>query len=402
MFVHQTFSSSNSEGSGRANAIASSMVKEGYQVSIIAGANSYLTGEVPQEYRGKWITVETCDGYTVYRPWTYSKLHKSFLHRAMYFLVYMLTAGWALLRMPRFSVIVGCSPPITVAVVAYVGAVLRRKPFIFEVRDLWPAFPIQMGVIKNRLVIWLSQVVETLLYRRSDLVVINSPGFIPYLHEHGVEGQKLRLIPNGVDVATFSPQPKDQELWTRLGLQDKFVVLYIGAHGPANSLHRLLDVATLLLGDTRIQFLLIGDGKEKAALEDRAGASALSNVTFLSPQPKGEIPRYIGSADLCYASLQDIPMFTTTYPNKVFDYLACGKAILTTIDGVSRDVIEQAQAGLYVSHSDAAGIAAALRWCASHPDELHKMGMRGRAHAVAKWDRLQFADAFSNVVGELC
>src|SRR5262249_7665078 len=149
VFLHQTYSRANEEGSGRANAIAEEMVRAGYRVSIVAGANSYLTGDMAPEYRGRWLVKEQCDGYEIYRPWTYRNLHKSFFHRAIYFGVYMCTSAWALLRIPRFDTIVGCSPPITVGMAACAVAFLRRSVFILEVRDLWPAFPIQMGIIRN-------------------------------------------------------------------------------------------------------------------------------------------------------------------------------------------------------------------------------------------------------------
>lgn len=400
VFVHQTYSTANAEGSGRANAIAEAMVRAGYRVSIVAGANSYLTGDVPPQYRGRWLVTEQCDGYTVYRPWTYARLHKSFLHRAIYFLVYMLTSAWTLLRVPRFDVIVGCSPPITVAIAAYAAAVLRRATFVLEVRDLWPAFPIQMGIIRNPLIIACSRLVERILYRNARVVVINSPGFREHVTAHGVEHGRLRLVPNGVDVSVFRPLVPDPDLRRDLGLEGKFVVLYIGAHGQANSLDTLLDAAALLRDEPRVHIMLIGGGKQKPELEARARRGGLRNVTFLAPQPKHDIPRYIAIADLCYASLQNIPMFTTTYPNKVFDYLACGKPTLTTIDGVSREVLEQAGAGMYASH-DGSRVAECIRWAMTNREELERMGQRARAVAVRDWDRSRFAEEFAQLAAQV-
>lgn len=400
VFVHQTYSTANSEGSGRANAIAEAMVRAGYRVSIVAGANSYLTGNIEQKYRRRWLVTEQCDGYTIYRPWTYSRLHQSFLHRAVYFFVYMFTSGWTLLRIPAFDIIVGCSPPITVAVAAYAASSIRRAAFILEVRDLWPAFPIEMGIIRNRLVIACSKFVERLLYRKARLVVINSPGFQSHLVAHGVTGSRLKLIPNGVDTTVFRPSPADPDLRRRLALDGKFVVLYIGAHGPANALNTLLDAAASLRDEPVVQIVLIGDGKQKPALQARAGRENLDNITFLPPQPKGEIPRYVAIADICYASLQNIPMFTTTYPNKVFDYLACGKATLTTIDGVSREVLEQAGAGIYVPH-DGSHVADRIRWAMNNRTELDRMGARARAAAVRDWDRDRFAGEFALLVDQV-
>ncbi|MBY0496004.1 MAG: glycosyltransferase family 4 protein [Cyanobacteria bacterium] len=399
LFVHQTYSTANAEGSGRANAISDAMVRAGYRVSIVAGANSYLTGTVDEKYRGRWSMVEEHDGYTIYRPWTYARMHKSFVHRAIYFLVFMCTSVWRILWMPRFDVIVGCSPPITVGVAAAIGAFVRGSRFILEVRDLWPAFPIQMGVLRNRFLVSVSLAVERVLYRRADLVVINSPGFIEHMESRGVTGARLRLNPNGVDLDTFKPVEPDANLRQQLGLDGKFVVLYIGAHGPANALHALLDSAAALLDDENIRILLIGGGKQKPELVERVRRDGLSNVMMLAPQAKDTIPAYIALADLCYASLQNISMFTTTYPNKVFDYLACGKATLTTIDGVSRRVIEDAGAGMYVP-LDGRQIAEKIRWAKANTAALQAMGDRGRRAALKEWDRKSFADQFAAMVAQ--
>jgi glycosyltransferase involved in cell wall biosynthesis len=393
VFVHQTFSTTNSEGSGRANAFALAMANAGWRVSIVAGANSYLTGEIPQEHKGRLLSVEECGEYTIYRPWTYSQLHKSYFHRALYFGIYMLTSAIALLRVPRFDVIVGCSPPITVAAAALAASALRRATFVFEVRDLWPSFPIEMGVIRNKALITASRYLEQLLCNSASIVVTNSPGFEQHLRSLGVGPDRLTLIPNGVDIDAFRPTPPSEELRGALGLRGKFTVLYIGAHGPANDLGVLLSAARLLKSQADLHFLLIGDGKEKSRLEARARDEDISNVTFLRPQPKERMLEYIALADICFASLQDIPMFTTTYPNKLFDYLACGKPTLTTIDGVSRQVLEAAKAGLYVRH-EPVEIAQGIAWAMNHPVDLHRMGERAREAAVRDWDRARFAEDF--------
>jgi glycosyltransferase involved in cell wall biosynthesis len=377
------------------------MAREGWRVSIVAGANSYLTGEIPEQHRGRLLSIEHVDGYTIYRPWTYSKLHKSYFHRALYFIVYTLTSVLALMRVPRFDVIVGCSPPITVAAAALAAAKLRRATFVFEVRDLWPLFPIQMGVIRNRVIIAASRYLEQVLCTSARAVVSNSPGFESHLRSLGVGPDRLTLIPNGVDTSTFRPCAVNEKLRRSLHLQGKFTVLYIGAHGPANGLHMLLSAAAIILNEkTNVHFLLIGDGKQKAELEARARREGIVNVTFLRPQPKEQMPDYIALADLCYASLQNIAMFTTTYPNKLFDYLACGKPTLTTIDGVSREVLESARAGIYVPHA-AADIARGIHWAADNPEEMRRMGQRARQAAVMKWDRQQFAQTFVSTMNKL-
>lgn len=400
VFVHQTFSAANSEGSGRANAIAIAVRRAGYRVSIIGGANSYLTGQLPPGHGRGFIQREEYEGCTVIRPWTYSQMHKSFAHRAFYFFAYMFTSFVALFTLPKADVIVGGSPPITVAVSAALTAIVKRTRFVMEVRDLWPAFPIQMGIIRSPWLIWVSQATERFLYGRASHVVINSPGFAPHLRAEGISDDRISLVPNGIDLETFFPHPKEPDFQSQLGMAGKFVVVYVGAHGPANSLDTLLQAAALLRDDRRFHILLVGDGKSKRSLEALRDNLQLANVTFLPPQPKQEIPRILAAADVGFLSLMNIPMFTTTYPNKLFDYLACGLPVLTTVGGVSRSIVEDAQAGEFVAH-DPQAIAERIRWFADHQDDLRTMGANARAAAVRDWGRDAFANDFVRLMDRI-
>jgi glycosyltransferase involved in cell wall biosynthesis len=164
------------------------------------------------------------------------------------------------------------------------------------------------------------------------------------------------------------------------------VVLYAGALGPANALDVVLDAAAALRG-TRALFVLVGDGKARTDLERRAAELGLDNVQFVAAQPKERVPGLIAAADACLASLRDIPLFRTTYPNKVFDYMAGGRPVLLQIDGVIREVVEEAQAGVFVPPGDAAALAAAVRRMMDHPDVAREMGRRGRVAVCERFDR---------------
>jgi glycosyltransferase involved in cell wall biosynthesis len=193
-------------------------------------------------------------------------------------------------------------------------------------------------------------------------------------------------VPNGVDAAQFDPATEAPELRREWGGEGRFVVLYAGAFGPANDLDLVLDAADRLR-DTPALFVLVGDGKERTALVEAAKARQLDNVRFVPSQPKRAMPRVLAAADACLASLRAIPLFTTTYPNKVFDYMAAGRPVLLAIDGVIREVVERAGAGIFVPPGDRAALAKAVRVLMEDRSEARAMGARGRRVVCEEFDR---------------
>jgi glycosyltransferase involved in cell wall biosynthesis len=223
------------------------------------------------------------------------------------------------LRVKDVDLVMGTTPPIFQAVSAWVVAALRRKPFLLEVRDLWPEFGISMGVLKNPLIIALSRWLENFLYKRATHILVNSPAYREYMLAKGVPEDKVTYIPYGTDVDMFNPSIDGSSIRRELKVEDKFVVLYAGALGQANDIDTLLRAAERLKKEESISFVLFGDGKERARLESEAKRMGLHNVIFAGTRPKKDMPLIVASADACLAILQDIPAFRTTYPNKVFD-----------------------------------------------------------------------------------
>jgi glycosyltransferase involved in cell wall biosynthesis len=216
---------------------------------------------------------------------------------------------------------------------AWLVARLKGVPFVFEVRDLWPAFAIAVGVLNNSVIIRLSQWLEKFLYRHADTVVVNSPGYSEHVRQRGA--RQVILVPNGVDVSMFPLEGNGDAFRSAHHLEGKFLVFYTGAHGMSNDLALLLESAQILRSTKAIHFVFIGDGKEKTALVQLAQQKELQNVSFLPPVEKKEMGRVMRAADCCVAILKPIEMYKTTYPNKVFDYMAAAKAIVLVIDGSS-------------------------------------------------------------------
>jgi glycosyltransferase involved in cell wall biosynthesis len=226
--------------------------------------------------------------------------------------------------------------------------------------------------------------------------VVNSPGFIQYVRERGAH--KVELVPNGTDSSMFDPSHDGQSFRQKHGLESKTIVMYAGAHGLSNDLGTLLEAAWILKTRSDVTFVLIGDGKDKPSLQSWALQHDLDNVLFLSPIPKLMMPLAMAGADACIAILKPIELYKTTYPNKVFDYMACGKPVILAIDGVIREVVEAAGAGIPIEPGNPQAIAEAVCFLADNPVVAQQMGLRGRSYVEQHFDRARLASKFMELM----
>ena len=394
LLIHQAFASLDEPGGTRHHELARHLVRRGHTVTIIASPISYLTGaargeKIPWLSRQVDAEPELGGRLSILRSYTYPALHRSFVHRIFSFLSFMVSSFIAGLGVKNVDLVWGTSPPIFQGVTAWALARLKRARFVFEVRDLWPAFAIAVGVLQNRLLIGASEWLEKFLYRHADLLVVNSPGFSAHVSGRGA--RQVALIPNGADASMFHPAARGEDFRRAHGLEGKFVALYAGAHGLSNDLGVVLQAAALLKDRPDIRFVLLGDGKDKPKLQAQAAALTLDNLVFVPPLPKEGMGEALAAADACIAILKSVEMYKTVYPNKVFDYMAAGRPVVLAIDGVIRELLEEAQGGLFVTPGDPQAMAEAVRWLADHPQEGREMGLNARRHIEAHFDRALLA-----------
>jgi len=400
LLIHQAFVALDEPGGTRHHELARHLVKRGHQVTIIASPISYLTGNARQQ-RIPWVDKQvdndpTLEGrLTILRCYTYPALHRSFVHRVFSFLSFMVSSFLVGLRVSQIDLVWGTSPPIFQGVTAWALARLKRTRFLFEVRDLWPAFAIAVGVLQNRVLIRASEWLERFLYRHADLVMVNSPGFSSHVAQRGAK--RVVLIPNGADTAMFHPELDGAEFRRKHGLGNKFVALYAGAHGLSNDLGVVLEAAVLLKERHDVSLVLLGDGKDKPMLQSQASALGLDNLIFIPPVPKDEMDQALAAADACIAILKPVEMYKTVYPNKVFDYMAAGRPVILAIDGVIREVVEQAGGGIFTQPGDPQAMANAICSLADQPDRGRQMGMNARRHIERHFDRFMLADRLADL-----
>ncbi len=402
LLVHQAFAALDEAGGTRHHELARGLVAHGHQVTVITSPVSYLTGA--RRGKSRWIENEQLtEGITILRSYTYPALHRSFFHRVISFLSFMLSSFWAGLTVRNVDLVWGTSPPIFQGVTAWALARLKRKPFLFEVRDLWPAFAIAVGVLHNRLLISASLWLEKFLYRHADRVMVNSPGYVDHVKDRGA--RRVELIPNGADPAMFDPDGDGAAFRHEHNLDGLYLAVYAGAHGLSNDLGVLLQAAERLKSYPGIRLVLVGDGKEKQALVAQAAQMRLENVVFLPPVPKNGMAAVLAAADACIAILKPLELYKTTYPNKVFDYMAAGRPVVLAIDGVIRQVIEAAGAGIPVCPGDPAELADAILRLAEdhgrHGSLGTRLGQAGRAYVELNFSRSASAQKLGQLLEDL-
>jgi glycosyltransferase involved in cell wall biosynthesis len=398
LLIHQAFADLDEAGGTRHTELAHYLAEQGHQVTVIASPVSYLSGKSADKQKLAAKTQPT-PNLTIYRCYTYNALHRSFVHRIFSFLSFMVSSFLTSLQVRNVDVVWGTSPPIFQGATAWLVARLKRTHFLFEVRDLWPAFAIAVGVLKNKALIRMSEWLERFLYRHADHVVINSPGFNEHVKSRGA--RQVTLIPNSVDVDMFASASNPALFRERYDLKDAFVVVYAGAHGLSNDLRVLLDAAKILKSEKKIRFVMIGDGKEKAELMQRAAQMNLSNVSFLPPLAKQDMPEVLGAADAGLAILKPLELYKTTYPNKVFDYMAAGIPVILAIDGAIRQVVEAAGGGVFVQPGDPQALAASIKELARTPERARRMGQAGCQYVRTNFNRQDTAIKFEELLETL-
>ena len=394
VYFHQYFATRDSAAATRSFEIARRLVRRGHQVTVVsrdtreAAARRGLVGR------------ERIDGIDViYIRMPYSNYY-SMPMRIASFLGFMLAASVAGLVLPRPDVVFATSTPLTIGVPGLLTARIKRAPFVFEIRDLWPDVPIALGVLRNKRLIWIARALEAALYNGAERVIVLSEGSRDALLEQGIDGAKIVFAPNASDLDLFSPGNADRGFRERHGLRDKFVALYTGAMGRANGTDQLADAAALLraAGEEAVALVAIGDGSERPRLEERRRRERLDNLLLLPPMPKRELAGIVGAADVTLTLFAPYPVLQTNSPNKLFDSLAAGRPVVLNLDGWLRRTVAEADAGVYVPAGDGEALAVALAALAREPDVVREMGVRAHALAESSFARDTIADRLADTL----
>lgn len=338
-------------------------VAQGHRVTVITCAPNFPAGRLIGGYRNRLFAREEMEGIRVVRVWSYISANEGFVRRTLDYVSYAVTASIAALFVRKVDVIVATSPQFFTACAGWLTGVLKRRPYIFELRDLWPESIRAVGALKSeRLLNWLEKL-ELFLYRRAAAVVSVTHAFKDDLVRRGIPAERIEVVTNGADLGRFGPRPKDAELTGALGLKGRFVAGYVGTHGMAHALDTVLDAAELARrtpGAEALHFLLLGDGAEKKRLVESARSRGIANLTFIDTVPKAEVARYWSLLDASIVHLKDTPLFATVIPSKLFECMAMGIPVLHGVRGESAGIVEREGIGIVFPPEDAAALVDAM------------------------------------------
>lgn len=399
LYLHQYFITRSGIGGTRSYEFARYLQRQGHQVTVVTAAPGQVDGR--RQTRRRTIdgikVLELSAGYG--DPIQGTRLPYS--KRIVNFFAFALAAAWAGLFLPKPDVILATSTPLTIGIPGVLISRLRRVPLVFEVRDLWPEAPIQMGALKSPFSIWAARWLERAIYCHSSHIVALSPGMRDGIVATGMAPDKVTVIPNASDLDLFSPHIKGCDFRDKLALNGAFTCLYFGTMGEANGLNFVLDAATELKRRrvTDVAFVLHGDGKERPILEARAVSEALTNVRFSNQMPgKDAIAQLVAAADVCMTIYKNVPILYTCSPNKLFDALAAGKPVLTNMPGWLQDLLEQNRAGVFVEPDNPANFADKILSLRDNPALCAEYGRNARRLAEEKFARAQLARQLEEIL----
>ena len=365
--MHILFLSDNFPPEGNAPATrtyehAVRWVKAGHRVTVITCAPNFPEGKVFEGYKNHWYHRETMNGIDVVRVKTYITANEGFVKRILDYVSFMVTGVIAGLFQKKPDVIVATSPQFFCAVGGWFLSAVRRKPFIFELRDLWPASITAVGAMKKSTAIrWLEKL-EMFLYRRADRIVSVTRSFRDELIDRGVDGSKIDVVLNGVDLTRYQPaEEKDAELAGQYSLSGKFVVGYLGTHGMAHALDKVALAAEKLASRKDIVFLFAGGGADRQQVIDVVEQKGLTNVVMLDRQPKDIMPRLWSLCDVSLIHLKNSPLFGTVIPSKLFESMGMGLPVLMGVpEGEATGIVRETGCGLVVEPENPEAMAAAI------------------------------------------
>ena len=402
LFLTDNFPPEGNAPATRTYEHAREWVKLGHKVTIITGAPNFPEGKVFDGFSNSWYSKTLLDGIEVRRVKTYITANEGFAKRILDFMSFMVTSFFAGLFVKKADVIIGTSPQFFTAISAWALSAVRFKPFIFELRDIWPASITAVGAMGRSLPIRILEKIEMFLYRRADKIISVTHSFKAELIERGVDGKKIDVVLNGVDLSMYEPAlHKDEAFAEQYDLTDKFVVGYVGTHGLAHSLDKIVEAAELLTDLKDVRILFAGGGAAKADVEKLVKDKRLSNVVLIPRQEKQLMPKLWSLCDISLISLKDTELFKTVIPSKIFESMGMGlPMVMTSPNGEATNILEKSNSGVIVNPESPKDVALIIRELYNDRPRLKEIAVNS-SQAAKNYDRKQLAELMLSKIEQL-
>lgn len=374
----------------------------GHEVTVVTCAPNCPDGVVYEGYRNAfWPQYDVVDGIRVVRVWTLLAANAGTLRRILNFLSYLCSAVFVSLRLSRPDVVVATSPQFFCGWAGVLVSWIKRRPFVLEIRDIWPESIAAVGALKSRSLLRFLELLERRLYLAADHIVAVGDGYREKILEKVAVGDRVSVITNGVDLRSLVPSPPDASFLHMWDLEEKFVCSYIGTIGMAHGLDVVIDAAEMLREKRRddVSFLLVGDGARRAGLEQEVRRRGLErHVMFTGRQPREEVPRILASSNACLIHLKECDLFETVIPSKIFETMAMGRPIIMGVKGQAREIVLDADAGLVMQPGSAKALVECIEQISRDSELALRLGQSARAYVADHFSRPQLASRFLHLL----
>jgi glycosyltransferase involved in cell wall biosynthesis len=373
----------------------------GHDVTVITGFPNHPTGIIRPEFQGYFVKRENVEGIELLRTWVYCAANKGFLKRVLNFFSFFFSSLiLGSLHTGKPDVVVGTSPQFFCAVSAYLLSLVKGAPFVFEVRDIWPQSAVELGALKNPMLVRVLELIEFHLYLRATLIVAVADSIGRYLTSKGIPREKIRIIPNGIDERYLaSAEATPDQVREESGLKDKFIVSYIGTHGMAHALEVVLRAAQMLEAENGVQFLFVGEGAEKDRLKTQAAGLKLQNVTFIDEQPRSRLLAFYRASDVSIVPLKRLPVFKTALPSKLFELMGAGCPIICSVEGEAAELVSRAEAGICIEPENPEILIETINRLRSEPALRGQLSDNGKNFVKAHYLRSALAEKYLDALG---
>ena len=395
LFLTDNFPPESNAPASRTYEHCKEWVQKGMDVTVLTCVPNFPYGKTYEGYKNKLYQTETIDGIKVIRVWTYMTENKGVVKRIIDYMSYAISAFIAGLFI-KTDLIVATSPQLFTTVGGCALAKVKRKPWIFELRDLWPEGIKDHGAIKQSFLLNFLTKMELCLYRNATHIVTVTKGLKKNLSSRGIDPNKIDIVTNGANMSLFKPIDKDSELLKSLKLTDKFVIGYIGTHGMAHGLEFIVE-SLKEVKDENIHFLFVGTGAKKEATVQKAKELKLKNITFLDPVPKAEVSRYISIIDVALVPLTKTVIHASLIPSKIFESSAMKKPMLLGVEGEAREIVEHYNAGVAFEPENKEEFLTALKEISTNREKYTEL-QKGCAKLAEAFDRKNLANSMFKVL----
>jgi colanic acid biosynthesis glycosyl transferase WcaI len=392
LYVSQYFPPEMGAPSARVAETAKYWAGKGHKVTILTGFPNHPTGELFPKYKDKFkkgIYVEKMNDCRVVRTWLLTIPNGTSFERVLSYISFFVSATVTGSRLKDFDIVIATSPQLLCGLAGYIIGLIKRKPFVLEVRDLWPESLVgsRIGREKSFFIRILDRIAR-MLYSKSNHIVVVTGRFKKELTlKKGIDKNKISIIENGIETDIFRPLKVKDETIKKIGSHEKFVVSYIGTHGFAHGLEVILESANILKDKKEIKFLLVGEGARKINLKEKAKDMNIKNVEFLDFQPKELIPQFINISDICMVLLRNSEIFKTVLPTKMLEFMSCGKPVILGVDGQAREIMEKANAGIFITPESVDELTDAIIKLKENAKLREKLGRNGREFILRNYTR---------------